>query len=138
MRLTLWLGGIALVLMVIAFVTTGQRQNNKLMLNQQQIVERAVGIARNEYNATITAVKVQRMTFGQRGPVHCSLYQRVVQWGTTQVGINDWNSCDPNTPYWQINLDGTFHWPNDQADNLQLELSTEGKFMSASGHLQPR
>ena len=75
MRLILWLSGITLVLMLIAFVALGQRQNNQLVLNQQQIVERAVGIARNEYKATITAVKVQRMTFGRRGPVHCSLYQ---------------------------------------------------------------
>jgi hypothetical protein len=109
------------------------------MLTQQQIEQRALQYAQDEYRATVTKVAVRRASQGQIAPSFCSLPQRVVVRALVVARLNTWDACDPNFPMWEAQLEGTFHWPGGQAHDMQMRILPDGTVQSSfSGPLEER
>lgn len=135
----LTLFGMGLLLLMITILLTWSRHvPHTARLSQSQILQKAVQYMQSSMPGKVLTVKSTRTTLGQVGGISCSPAGRLVSSLTYQVGLDSYNSCDPRTHVWLIELHGTFHWAHGNADSLQIVLDEKGNFIRAdSGPLTP-
>lgn len=117
--------GLCIALFVFFFLLQVQRPVRP-ELTQQDIEQRAVTIAQTEHQGVVTKLDTQQLTFAQVGALNCSWFQRLRQVFDTQP----WNGCDPHTPFWRVQIEGTFQWDQGVTSNLHLDLLTDGTVMA--------
>jgi hypothetical protein len=141
--------GAGLFLCVGLLVLTGlnfavqRRQYAAAILAQPQIEQRALQYVQSYSPGTVTQVSVQPATLGQvMGPLNCSLPERALRVGLILMALETYDPCDPNTPLWKVDLQGTFSFnaPNGPhtASSVEVIYDEAGRFIRAgSGPLTP-
>jgi hypothetical protein len=116
-RLPAWLlvaglgAGLCLLLSVAAggSLAARQRQRAASLPSQQQIEQRAVQFVQNTWPGAIAQVSAQRTTLGQLfGTPNCLLADKMLRAALVFTGIDTYNVCDPQTPLWQVSVQGAF------------------------------
>lgn len=96
--------------------------------NVQEIIARATEIAGNEFRGIPTDVRASKTTLGKLNVVSCNPSSAWVSSLVAHLQSElDW--CNPNTPAWVVELDGTFHKGGIVTHSIEVVLDNQGKFI---------